>query len=269
MQIRGFFRSWRAAAAVVLCMATLSAAHAAAGVRELPTAPQAVSTAGTDYALHAATVGGVTVTLIDVHSAVGDWARIDAAHVPPLPGDAPVPSKDPPQWFYGNGVGWMAVPAGWRVQQASIGADGNTVYTYAAPEGVSAGWLSYAVIPACQGCLLDEAAGLLPEAGEHLASITNEAPPIRLGQTNPVMSWQSHPDECTALFRYRTGGLTVRAAVLSSVSIAAIDSGKGDLSLAQVYAALPERQAHLAEQLVGRFQQVFPACHAPNGWPGS
>lgn len=240
--------------------------HATDGIRELRSTPQLQSSAGTDYVLRTTSFGGLAVTLIDVHSGSGDWIKADVSKLPPLPAAPLASSKESPvQWFYGDSVGWMPVPAGWRVQRAAIGADGNTIYTFTAPDGASAGWLSYTVIPACESCILQAAAGLLPGAGERLAS-TNQQPVINLGQTHPVMSWQSRPDDCSLLFRYRTGTLTVRAAVLGSVSMA-MDDTKGDLSLADVYAALPDRQSALADYLVGHFQQAFPACRSPHGWP--
>ncbi|WP_201312591.1 hypothetical protein [Dyella sp. EPa41] len=252
---------------MVLCPLCLSALHATTGVRELRSTPDMRSAPDADYALHAANDGGASVTLIDVHGGGGDWLRADPARLPPLPGDAPVAGKSALQWFYGAVVGWMPVPAGWRLQRAEIGMDGGTVYTYASPDGASAGWITYTVIPACLGCMLDETNGLLPGAGERLATLTG-SPESNLGQTQPVMSWQSRPDECTALFRYRSGALTVHAAVLSSVPISALDSRKGDLAVADVYAALPAGKSGAADYLLGHFRQAFPACHSPNGWPG-
>lgn len=255
---------------VVAAMALLwglctPALRAADGVRELRNAPQMQSSAGTDYVLHTAPFGDLVITLIDVHSGTGDWIKTDAAKLPPLPDARPTSSREPLQWFYGDTVGWMPVPAGWRVQRATMGGDGNAIYSFTAPEGVAGGWLTYTVIPACESCILEAAAGLLPGAGERLVS-TNQQPVVNLGQTHPVMSWQSRPDDCSLLFRYRSGALTVRAAVLSSVSMA-MDDTKGDLALADVYAALPERQSSLADYLVNHFQQAFPACRSPNGWP--
>ncbi|WP_038622357.1 DUF4850 domain-containing protein [Dyella jiangningensis] len=252
---------------VMLWLLCLSALHAATGVRELRSTPDLRSAPDADYALRTATVAGATVTLVDVHAGGADWVRVDPAALPPVPSDAPAAGKSPLQWFYGAVIGWMPVPAGWRLQRAQIGMDGGTVYTYASPDGGSAGWITYTVIPACLGCMLEEAAGLLPGASEHLAVLTG-APESNLGQTNPVMSWQSRPDECTALFRYRSGRLTVHAAVLSSVPISALDSGKGDLAVADVYAALPTSKSAAADYLLGHFRQAFPACHSPNGWPG-
>lgn len=245
-----------------LCLSTL---HATTGVRELRATPDTRSAPDTDYALHATTYGGGSVTLIDVHAGGGDWLRADPAKLPPFPGDAQVAGKVALQWFYGAVAGWMPVPAGWRLQRAEIGMDGGTVYTYAAPEGAAAGWITYTVIPACVGCMLDETNGLLPGAGERLAALSG-SPESNLGQTNPVMSWQSRPDDCTALFRYRSGGLTVHAAVLSSVPISALDGQRGDLAVADVYAALPAGKSAAADYLLGHFRQTFPACHSPNGW---
>lgn len=250
--------------AMALLWGTGPQVHAAAGVRELPSTPEMRSAAGTDYSLRTVPFGGLSATLIDVHSGVGDWTRPNAADLPPLPSSTPS-GKDAVQWFYGGVATWMAVPAGWHLQQASIGADANARYTFVAPEGASSGWVSYVVIPACEECLLQEAEGLLPGAGEQLGT-RHDAPPILLGQTNPVMSWQSRPDDCTALFRYRTGGLTVHAAVLSSVPVAALETGKGALALAEVYAALPASKSALADFLVNHFSQSFAACRSPDGW---
>jgi hypothetical protein len=239
-------------------------AWAGEGVRELPAAPDGASAAGTDYALRSVPFGGTTVTLIDVHGGMGDWTRPQLADLPPLPAVTP-PGKEAVQWFFSGVAAWMAVPAGWRLQRAAIGADANARYTFVAPEGAAAGWVTYSVIPACEECLLQEAEGLLPGAGEQLAS-RHDATPVLLGQTNPVMSWQSRPDDCTALFRYRANGLTVHAAVLSSVPISALETGKGDLALADVYAALPAAKSALAEFMLSGFQQTFRACRSPQGW---
>lgn len=251
----------------MLWLLCLPASQATTGVRELRSTPDMRSAPDTDYALHAATIAGAPVTLIDVHAGGGDWVRSDPTTLPPLPGDAAGAGKTSLQWFYGAVAGWMPVPVGWRLQRAEIGMDGGTVYTYASPDGASAGWITYTVIPACLGCMLEETNGLLPGASERLAALTG-SPESNLGQTNPVMSWQSRPDECTALFRYRFGGLTVHAAVLSSVPIPALDSRKGDFAVADVYAALPASKSAAADYLLGHFRQAFPACHSPNGWPG-
>jgi hypothetical protein len=260
------FRHVVALVATTLLWGMMSQVHAAAGVRELPTTPEIRSALATDYALRTLAFGGVTVTLIDVHSGAGDWTRPDPAKLPALP-SSPSPPKDAVQWFYGDVAGWMAVPQGWRVQRATIGVDANAHYTFTAPEGATSGWVTYTVIPACEECLLQESEALLPGAGEQLAT-RHDATPIYLGQTNPVMSWQSRPDDCTALFRYRLGGLTVHAAVLSSVPVPALETGKAALALADVYAALPAAKSALADFMVGGFRQAFPACRSPQGWSG-
>lgn len=260
------FRNVVAIVAMALLWGLAPQVHAAAGVRELPSTPEMQSALGTDYALRTAPFAGITVTLIDVHAGAGDWTRPEVAKLPALP-SPPSSTKDTVQWFYGGVAGWMAVPTGWRVQRAAIGADANARYTFVAPEGAASGWVTYAVIPACEECLLQESEGLLPDAGEKLAA-RHDATPINLGQTNPVMSWQSRPDDCTALFRYRSAGLTVHAAVLSSVPVSSLETGKGDLALADVYAALPTAKSALADYMVGSFRQAFPACQSPQGWSG-
>ena len=264
MRIR--FRNLLAILALMVSCGLCPAAEAATNVRELPAAPELQSTVGTDYALRTVPFGGATVTLVDVHAG-GDWVRPEIARLPPPPASSGLAKKDAVQWFYASGAGWMAVPLGWRVQRAVIGADGGTQYVFTASEGRSAGWVSYEVIPVCVGCVLGDANGLLPNAGEQLAALGT--PAADLGQTNPVMSWQSRPDDCTLLFRYRTAGLTVHAVVQSSVAIAPGDHAqKGALALAEVYAALPAARAATAEFMVSSFRQAFPACRSPNGWSG-
>jgi Domain of unknown function (DUF4850) len=261
-------RSSFMAAAIALCgwlFAPLL--HATEGVRDLPSAPTLRSEQGVDYAVHISSFEGVPVTLIDVRSGTGDWIKADPAHLPTFPVTPPAALKERLQWFYGGEVGWMPVPTGWVLQRAAIGADGGTVYAFVAPESASSGWLKYTVIPACLGCLLEAADGLLPGAGEHLTALTG-AVAAHQGQTNPALSWQSLPDDCTALFRYRDAGLVVHAAVLSSEPLTALDSQKYDLSVADIYAALPAAKASLGEFLVSTFRQTFNACHAPGGWPG-
>lgn len=257
--LRWIFMAWS--------LSILPSLHAAVGVRELPTTPDAVSAAGKDYALRNLHLGDQDVTLIDVNSGLGDWTRPDATKLPALPDDLPATMHGRLQWFYGDTVGWMPVPTGWHVQRAVIGLDGGTEYTFAAPSGAAAGWLSYAVDPACVGCMLETANGLLPGAGEHLAALSGGSA-ANLGQTNPVMSWQSRPDDCTVLFRYRAAGLGVSAAVVSSVPVSALDSQQGSLAVATVYAAIPAAKPNLADYVLGRFRQTFAACRSPQGWPG-
>nr|WP_199042121.1 DUF4850 domain-containing protein [Dyella sp. ASV24] len=264
MRIR--FRGVLAIAVLAMSWVLCPVAWAAKDIRELPASPEAQSTAGADYRLRTVSFAGAEATLIDVYSA-GDWIRPDIARLPGLPAVSALPTKDAVQWFYGSAAGWMAVPVGWLVREADISADGGTRYVFTASEGVSGGWVSYEVIPVCVGCVLGDANGLLPNAGEQLAELGT--PGFDLGQTNPVMSWQSRPDDCTLLFRYRSSGLAVHAAVQSSVAIAATsDAQKGPLALAEVYAALPAAKSAQADFMVSSFRQAFPACRSPNGWSG-
>jgi len=249
------------------------ALHAAGQVHELPTMKGLwVSREGRDYSLRqavlhpAGTVAGkgMPVTLIDVLDGTGEWDRPRAVRLPPVDGAVSASARERLHWFYGDVVGWMPVPAGWRLQYVAIGADGNTGYIFVAPAGAASGWLSYGVIPACRGCLLSAVDGLFPGAYEQEVAngYVHGAGPLPL---KPVPDMQAHPDDCTALLRYRTGRLTVRAAVLSSEPLA---KSEGDLSEADVYVALPARQGGLAEAIVEGFRHRFAACHAPDGWPG-
>lgn len=262
-----------AALAAWLC-ATAAQAAGQTAVHELPTTQvvqqgRFVSREGRDYALRQLVVrpGGaghrLPATLIDLLTGTGDWARPDAARLPALATTIPAVVQARLHWFYGGVVGWMPVPAGWRLQEAVIGVDGNTGYTFVAPAGAASGWLSYGVTPACLACVLGDAEGLLP--GAHRQEVAHGyahgVGPLPL---RPVPDVLAHPDVCTALLRYRSGALVVRAAELSSLPLAAPE---GDLSEAGVYLALPAAQGALAEAIIGDFRHRFVACHAPDGWP--
>jgi len=263
-----------AAALAWLCAPALCAGEQ---VHALPTTQTVQawppSREGRDYSLRQRVVHpasdasgkGAPVTLIDVWTGVGEWARPDAGRLPANDMAIPEKARTQLQWFYGDVVGWMPVPSGWRLQNASMGADGNTSYTFVAPRGAASGRLSYGVIPACLSCLLGAAEGLLPGAYEQEVAngYVHGAGPL---PPRPEPDVLAHPDECTALLRYRSGSLVAWAAVLSSQPIA---TPKGDLSEADVFVALPADQAALAEAIIGNFRHRFAACHAPGGWTGS
>jgi hypothetical protein len=257
------------ASMMLLCAPALPAARQ---VHELPAMKgHWVSREGRDYSLRqavlhpmgAAAGKRVSVTLVDVVDGTGEWDRPLAARLPPIDMAVPPSIRTQLHWFYGGVVGWMPVPSGWRLQYAARGADGNTGYLFVAPAGAASGWLTYGIIPACLSCLLETADGLLPGAYEQEVAngyVHGPGPlPLR-----PVPDRLAHPDDCTALLRYRTGRLTVRAAVLSSEPLA---KPEGSLSEADVYVALPARQDGIAEAIVGNFRRRFAACHAPDGWP--
>lgn len=247
--------------------------YAAADARTLPGAPQSSSVEGRDYLLRDVALdpantrltGGIPVTLIDVFTGTGDWAKPDLARLPAYKANLPTKLRGRFRLFYGQVVGWMLVPAGWRVQFAAIGADGNTGYTFVAPTGAGSGWLAYGMTPACRSCLLSHADGLLPGAWHQLVAqgyVHGKTPWHPMPEPDSL----DHPDDCTALLRYRSGELSVHAAVLSSEPMAALNTAQVDLSLAEVYAALPSSKAAIAEDIVARFRRTFPACRSPNGW---
>ncbi|WP_144240765.1 hypothetical protein [Dyella japonica] len=79
------------------------------------------------------------------------------------------------------------------------------------------------------------------------------------------MSWPSRPDDDALLFRYRSHGFFVRAAMQSTVAIAApSDAQKGTLALAEMYATLRAVRSATADFLVSSLRQG----HSPDGWPG-
>jgi hypothetical protein len=248
-------------------------AHAATDARTLPSSPQLSAVEGKDYSLHHVVdrasrhlSQGMQVTLIDVHTGIGDWARPDLGHVRAYKTNMPTRLRGQFQLFFGDVVGWMLVPAGWRVQLATIGADGNTGYTFISPAGAGSGWLDYGITPACLACLLGEADGLLPGAWEQLIANHYLHGPMPWRPV-PAPDRLNHPDVCTALLGYRSGGLSVHGAVLSSEPMAALNNRSlGDLSLAEVYVALPSSKSASAEAVVAGFRRAFSACHSPKGW---
>jgi hypothetical protein len=269
---------WLAGATALAAWFCTPALHAGGQeqVRKLPVTQEVqqkrfVSQEGKDYVLRQRVVRTdavsgekMSVTLIDVLTGAGDWDRPDAARLPPVDMVVPASVRRRLYWFYDGVIGWMPVPSGWRLQYAASGADGNTSYTFVAPGGAVSGWLAYGVIPACLSCLLGAADGLLPGAYEQEVAngYVHGVGPLPL---QPVPDVLEHPDECTALLRYRADPLIARAAVLSSQPLA---RPKGDLSEADVFVALPAEQATLAEAIIGNFRHHFAACHAPGGWPG-
>jgi hypothetical protein len=246
----------RASGVLVLLWLSAFTASADTYARHLPTAPQAQQT-DLEYEQRTVVIGGEPVTLIDVPTGIGDWDRPDPARMQTNNGRI-VPSQHGTfQWFYGGVVGWMLVPAGWHLRHASIGADGSSAYAFVAPQGAASGWLQYSIIPACVGCIVNEADGLLPGGWERAVALdlSNGTKPW---QPVPVPERLDHPDVCTALLSYRVGGLTVHGAVLSSAPMAKV--GNDDVSLVEIYVALPAKKSTSADAIIASFRHEFPPC---------
>jgi len=246
----------RVAGALAFLGAFVPAVWAHAYVRQLPSAPTAKFTSS-KHELRKVILDGNTVTLVDVLTGTDDWSRPDPAHLRTDKARLAPALRGQFQRFYGGVVGWMLVPAGWHLQFVAIGADGNSSYTFVAPQGAVAGWLDYGVTPACVSCLLGSADGLLPGAWEQEVAIgyVHGSKPWR---PVPTPSRFDHPNACTALLRYRSGGLTVFSAMLSSTPMD--EANRGNTSLAEVYAALPSSKAALAQAIVASLQHNYPAC---------
>lgn len=247
---------------VLFCLATAlpwcvaSASRPFSAPRHLPLVPVAQPATNT-YQLHTVIIGNQPVTLVDVQTGLGDWSRPDPAHLRADHGNVPATRAARFQRFYGELVGWMWVPAGWHLQSAAIGVDGNSAYTFVAPQGAASGWLDYSVLPACVDCILGDADGLLPGAWEQ---------EVTLGYPHGAKPWTpiptptrlGHPNACTALLRYRSGGLIVHGAVLSDAPMA--EMGRTDASLAEMYFAVPASRAPMAQALVAHMRENHPAC---------
>lgn len=245
--------------ASVLALAWSSAMPLAADtyVRRLPAAPAA--SAHFKRVQHKVIVGGQPVTLISVLTGMGDWDRPDDRQLQTDRTRLPSSLQGRFQRFYGGVVGWMLVPAGWRLLSAAIGADGGSSYSFVAPGGAARGWLIYGATPACVACMLGAADGLLPGAWQREVAM-GYAHGARPWQPIPAPGRLDHPNDCTALLRYRSGGLTVHGVLLSTTPMAQAGRDGEDVSLVETYAALPASQSALGRAIVASLRANYPAC---------
>ena len=73
-------------------------------------------------------------------------------------------------WVHLTGYGWLVIPAGWRVVDGGVGADGSMVLMAQSKSGAS--WLEYSDAGNCVGCAISQASCFYPQA--YVSALENE-----------------------------------------------------------------------------------------------
>jgi hypothetical protein len=208
--------------------------------------------------------GGIPAWQIDVLTGTGDWDRGLPTPPPEFVMKSTTSQRSRIALFKGSSFGgWLAVPRGWRVQVATEGVDGSGGITFVAPGGARQGWMTYGVIPACVGCILGAADGLFPDAHRRYdAFLGTHTPPETL---SPKPDSLTHPDQCTVLITYRSGGLMVEGIYFWLPPL----SGGPDPYSTELSVALPAKDASLQDYLITAFERTRPASQQAcpqSGW---
>jgi hypothetical protein len=218
-----------------------------------------VSKQGEDYRLSAAhprdaagkAVAGLPATRIAVPDEEGGWDDGEAAELPSMALDIPAALRDRMQLFHADALGWIAVPRGWRVQRTAVGMDGTTVFSFVAPQGPSAGWMSLTEIPACLGCIYEAAQGLFPGAHKQLDELMESRSPEPV--LDPKPEKLERLDRCTVRVDY-TPPQSPQARLL------AIYQQQGDPSFSELTVAVPSELAAYADYALAAFRHGHDAC---------
>lgn len=188
-------------------------------------------------------VMGVPAHLLSIASAAGGWMSPDPSIVPHVTSTIPRRFRDKVQLFYSEITGWIMVPRGWQVWDAENGADGSLRLEFAQPSSSHTNWIEIGSEGGCYGCMLDDAAGFVPRAtlvkAGYQRGLGYTSPNVAL---DPKPSTLIHPDPCSALLTYSSGGAVVHGVVLL-LTYDGDPAGFEDL-----YIALPPNEAKL-----GRF----------------
>lgn len=207
---------------------------------------------------------GIPAWQIEVLTGTGDWDRGSPTPPPEFVLRSAADVRDRIALFKGSIFdGWLTVPRGWRVQDASEGVDGSGGVTFVASGGVRDGWIAYGVIPACVGCILGDADGLFPDAHRRWDAFLGTRTPTET--LSPKPDSLTYPDRCTALVTYRSGGLVVESI---QFWLPPLPGGPDPYSTGMTV-ALPADETVLRDYLVTAFEWTRPAsqqaCPA-TGW---
>lgn len=218
-----------------------------------------VSVAGKDYRLapvhpHDAAghpLDGVRAARIEVKDEEGEWETLRDAEVPALTVTAPPALRDKLDWFYADATGWLAVPRGWKPLRTAVGVDGNTIFSFAAPEGVEAGWLSWELLPACLGCIYEAAQGVFPGAHKQLDAL--------METSTPEPALEPKPDDLQRLDRC-TARLAYQLPKSPPVRALAVLDQTGDPFYRELAVAMPVASAAVADYLLAAFKDAHGGC---------
>ena len=253
----------RHVAAAFLAAAAATALHAEPQQRALTEPPSRyVSRQGEDFRLVPAhprdgagrAVAGLPASLIEVKDQEGEWETLRDADTLPFTVSLPDDIRRRTQLFYASATGWLVVPRGWKPLRTAVGVDGNTVFSFVAPQGAAAGWLTWTFYPACLGCIYEAAQGLFPGAHKQLDALMETHTPEP--DVEPKPDLLEHVDRCTVRLAYR---LPAPPAVRSIV----VFDQSGDPFYREFSVALPSSQSTLADFLLASFQDAHGGCGKP------
>ncbi|MGO4702921.1 DUF4850 domain-containing protein [Dyella sp. 2RAB6] len=254
----------RLGAVLLLLIAATGTATAGDAPRRSLTSPPShyASAAGKDYRLapaHPRDASGkpltdVHATRIEVKDGEGEWETVQDTNLPALAITAPAELRDKLDWFYASATGWLAVPRGWKPLRTAVGVDGNTVFSFVAPEGAEAGWMSWELFPACLGCIYEAAQGVFPGAHKQLDALMKTSTP------EPVL--EPKPDELQRLDRC-TARLAYRLPKSPPVRALMVLDQTGDPFYRELALAMPASSAALADFLLASFKDAHGGCGRP------
>ncbi len=249
---------------VVLCLWLAALAPARASdthvERHLPGPPVSnLSRPGEDFRLatvqardaQGQPIPDVPAQRIDLRSDLDGWEQ-QGDTLPPIHFDVPAAQRPSLSLFYASPVGWMLVPRDWKLVRAVQGIDGGAVFSFTAARGPVEGWLSVVSIPACVGCMYQEADGLFSGAHDKLDKLLGQSTPAPILAPNPDKI--DHPSACMVEFGYR---LPASPAV-RTVAFFADDAY--DPQFRQLTLAAPKTQAKVVAAILGAYRQVLPTC---------
>jgi hypothetical protein len=253
----------RLAGILFLLLAGAVIAHAETPRRTLTGPPtRYVSRQGEDFRLVPAhprdgagqAVTGMPAAYIELKDEEGGWEAIGDADVPTFALSLPDQVRRQSQLFYANATGWLVVPRGWKPLRTAVGVDGNTVFSFVAPGGAAAGWMTWTLYPACLGCIYEAAQGLFPGAHRQLDALmeTRTAEPV----LDPKPDALERPDRCTVRVAYHPPASPPAQAI-------AVFDQTGDPFYRELAIAVPASQAATADGLLASFRSVHGGCGKP------
>jgi hypothetical protein len=199
----------------------------------------------------------IPATLIDIFSGMGEWDTTDATKVPFFMADVPPDLYGQLQIFYMEyGPGWMVVPRSWKVLRAVEGVDGTEWFTFAAPTGSKNGWMITGYVPACLGCMYEDADGLIAGAHQALIGLTIAKAGSSAARVVPTPMTISHPNDCTAVFTYHEP----HSPQINAVVYVGTPAAGGDPRERSLYLALPGGKSKISDFIVHNFEQSTRSC---------
>lgn len=254
---------WSRVATILFLAAALGSVQAEPQQRALTGPPSHyVSRQGDDFRLvpvhprddAGRPVTGVPATRIELKDEEGEWEDAREADVPPFALTLTDDTRPQVQLFYASATGWMVVPRGWKPLRTAVGTNGNTIFSFAAPTGTAAGWMSWTFYPACLGCIYEAAQGLFPGAHRQLDELMETRTPEPALEPRP--DTLERVDRCTVRLAYRLP-------VSPSVRSMAVFDQTGDPFYRELAVALPESRSALAVALLASFHSVHGGCGKP------